>query len=87
MTTTMDAAGRLVIPREVRREAGLTPGAPLEVRWRNGVIEIEPEPLPITVARKGRLTVAIPRRPVEPLPADTVEGTRRGLRRERGSAR
>lgn len=86
MMTTMDAAGRLVIPREVRREAGLQPGAPLDVRWRNGVIEIEPEPLPVTIARKGRLTVAIPERPVERLGAEIVERTRRRLRRERGSS-
>ena len=41
MVTTMDAAGRLVIPREIRREAALEPGVPLDVRWRDGVIEIE----------------------------------------------
>ena len=87
MITTMDAAGRLVIPREVRREAGLRPGVPLDVRWRNGLIEIEPEPLPVTVARKGRLTVAIPGRPIEPLRAEAVEDTRRGLRRERRPSR
>jgi hypothetical protein len=29
----------------------LQPGTPLEVRWRDGVIEIEPQPLP--VERKG----------------------------------
>ena len=86
MITTMDAAGRLVIPRDVRREAGLKPGTALDVRWRNGVIEIEPEPIPVTVARKGRLVIAIPRQRVEPLHADTVERTRRGLRRERGSS-
>ena len=87
MITTIDAAGRLVIPREVRREAGLTPGAALDVRWRNGVIEIEPEPMPVTVARKGRLVVAVPRQRVESLRAETVERTRRSLRRERGSGR
>jgi hypothetical protein len=65
---------------------GLQPGAPLDVRWRNGVIEIEPEPLPVTVARKGRLTIAIPARAVDPLRAEIVERTRRRLRRERGSS-
>ncbi|HZS92352.1 MAG TPA: AbrB/MazE/SpoVT family DNA-binding domain-containing protein, partial [Chloroflexota bacterium] len=42
MKTTMDAAGRLVIPREIRRQAGLQPGMPVEVRWHDGRIEIEP---------------------------------------------
>ncbi|MBI3490243.1 MAG: AbrB/MazE/SpoVT family DNA-binding domain-containing protein, partial [Acidobacteria bacterium] len=53
MVTTMDVAGRLVIPREIRREAALEPGVPLEVRWRDGVIEIEPQPLAVTLKRKG----------------------------------
>ena len=46
MRTTTDAAGRLVIPKEIRREAGLKPGMVLEVHWRDGHIEIEPAPLP-----------------------------------------
>ncbi len=79
MTTTMDAAGRLVIPREIRREASLEPGVPLEVRWRDGVIEIEPQPLAVTLERKGRLLVARPRTKVRALRAATVERTRQDL--------
>lgn len=83
MKTTMDAAGRLVIPKEVRREAGLQAGMPLEIRWQNGRIEIEPAPLAVTAERKGRLAVAVPRRSVTGLSADVVENVRRRLRRER----
>jgi AbrB family looped-hinge helix DNA binding protein len=79
MVTTMDAAGRLVIPREIRREAALEPGVPLEVRWRDGIIEIEPQPLAVTLTRKGRLLVAAPAAPVPPLRTATVERTRRDL--------
>ncbi len=43
MKTTIDAAGRLVIPKKIREEAGLKPGTALDVRVRDGVIEIEPE--------------------------------------------
>ena len=87
MTITMDAAGRLVIPSEIRREAGLEPGAPLTVRWREGVIEIEPEPLPVTLVRQGRLLVAAPVAATRPLRAATVERTRADLRRRaRGAA-
>ena len=81
MTITMDAAGRLVIPSEIRREAGLEPGAPLDVRWREGVIEIEPQPAQVRLARKGRLLVASPRSAIAPLTDEIVERTRRGLRR------
>jgi AbrB family looped-hinge helix DNA binding protein len=85
MKTTMDRAGRLVIPKEIRREAGFEPGTPLEVRWRDGRIEIEPEPLPVRLVRKGRLLVAQARTPVPKLTAKTVERTLAKLRRERGA--
>jgi AbrB family looped-hinge helix DNA binding protein len=81
MTITMDHAGRLVIPREIRREAGLEPGVPLTVRWREGVIEIEPQPLAVTLSRKGRLLVATPVEAVKPLTSTTVERTRSSLRK------
>lgn len=84
MVTTMDAAGRLVIPSAIRREAALEPGVPLEVRWRDGVIEIEPQPLPVTLQRKGRLLVATPVGRVRRLQAKTVERTRRDLADRRG---
>jgi AbrB family looped-hinge helix DNA binding protein len=82
----MDPAGRVVIPREIRREAALEPGVPLDVRWRDGVIEIEPQPLAVTLARKGRLLVASPSEPVKSLRTATVERTRRQLTRRRGRA-
>ena len=83
MKTTIDAAGRLVIPKEIRQEAGLKPGMPLEIRWREGRIEIEPEPLPASLVRKGRLLVAVPQKDVSPLTAETIERTRVTLRQER----
>ncbi len=86
MKTAIDSAGRLVIPREVRREAGLKPGMILDVRWRSGVIEIEPAPLPVTLQKRGRLLVAVPVKPVERLSRETVERTRRQIRREGASS-
>jgi len=61
MQTTIDSAGRLVIPKEIRREAKLVAGTVLQIRWRNGRIEIEPAPVPVKLVRKGRLLVAVPR--------------------------
>jgi len=84
MITTMDSAGRLVIPSEIRREAALEPGVPLEVRWRDGVIEIEPQALAVTLKRKGRLLVAAPVGKVAALRTATVERTRRDLTTRRG---
>ena len=83
MVTTMDAAGRLVIPSGIRREAAIEPGTPLDVRWRDGVIEIEPQPLKVKLQRKGRLLVATPAARVPPLRTATVERTRRQIGRRR----
>lgn len=85
MKATIDNAGRLVIPKEIRREAGLKPGLPLDVRWENGKIAITPAPLPVRLERKGRLLVAVPQKSVAPLKTDTVEQIRTAVRRERSS--
>ena len=87
MKATIDSAGRLVIPREIRRLAGLQPGTPLDVRWRDGRIEIEPAPTPVNLVRKGRFLVAVSEADTEPLTVDTVEATRRALEQERGLIR
>jgi len=85
MITTIDAAGRLVVPREIRRQAVIEPGTPLDVRWRDGIIEIEPQPLAVRLERRGRLLVATPAQPVPRLRAETVERTRRALADRRRS--
>lgn len=85
MKTTMDGAGRLVIPKEIRREARLAPGTPLEVRWRDGRIEIEPTPTPVRLQRRGRLLVAVPVKELPPLTSETVEQTRTKLLDERAA--
>lgn len=54
---------------------------PLEVRWRDGRIELEPAPLAIELVRKGRLVVVIPQTEVEPLRTEMVEETRQALAR------
>ena len=84
MKTTIDSAGRLVIPIEIRRQAGIKPGMSLDVRAVEGRIEIEPSPLEIKVERRGRLLVAVPRELVPAVTPEIVEETRRKLRQERG---
>lgn len=85
MKTTIDAAGRLVIPKEIREQAGIKPGMRLDVHWREGRIEIVPEPLPVTLTQKGRLLVAVAAQPISPLRTETVEQVREDLQRERES--
>jgi AbrB family looped-hinge helix DNA binding protein len=53
MKTTIDAAGRVVIPKQVRDLAGLEPGAEVTVEFSNGKIQLEPASKPVKVVRKG----------------------------------
>ena len=74
-----------MIPKDIRRESGIKPGMPLDVRWENGKIAISPAPLSVKLERKGRLLVAVPAKDVPRLSTDTVERTRKRLRRERAN--
>ena len=42
MSATIDAAGRLVIPKALRERAGLKPGTRVDFRLHEGTIEITP---------------------------------------------
>ncbi|MBI3966856.1 MAG: AbrB/MazE/SpoVT family DNA-binding domain-containing protein [Chloroflexi bacterium] len=75
MKAMVDAEGRLALPQEIQEAAGLQPGMALEAHWRDGRIEIEVAPLPVTLVRRGHFLVAVPDVPTEPLTAATVEAT------------
>jgi AbrB family looped-hinge helix DNA binding protein len=81
MKPALDAAGRVAIPKAIQRQAGLQPGMPLEMRCRDGLIEIEPAPLPVKFVKRGSLLTAVPQKTVRPLRADVVDRTRQSLRR------
>lgn len=85
MKTTIDRAGRVVIPKELRRAAGLQPGTVLDIRLQDGRIEIEAAPAPIKLVRQGMFLVAVSDTPREALTADEVEAVRDSLQRERMS--
>ncbi|HEX3126072.1 MAG TPA: AbrB/MazE/SpoVT family DNA-binding domain-containing protein [Thermoanaerobaculia bacterium] len=83
MQTTIDSAGRLVLPKMIREEAGLLPGMSLQVSVREGRIEIEPVPRQVRIVQKGPLRIAVPVEEGPALSGATVEEVRRGIR-ERG---
>jgi AbrB family looped-hinge helix DNA binding protein len=81
MTVTIDKAGRLVVPKEIRDRLGLQPGDELEIDEYNGRIELsKPRPERALVeSLNGLLTLAPdPDRP--PVDGDEV---RRQLERAR----
>lgn len=73
MHTTIDRAGRLVIPKPIRDRLGLASGGEVEVTERDGVIEIAPAPTAVTVVETSEGPVAVP---TEVLPALTDALTR-----------
>jgi AbrB family looped-hinge helix DNA binding protein len=83
MKTTMDSAGRLVIPKEIRVKANITPDTPLNVEWNDGRIEIEPLPTSVRFVRKRGLLVAEPEHDLPTLRREMVEDTRIRIRRDR----
>jgi AbrB family looped-hinge helix DNA binding protein len=83
MKATLDASGRLVIPKEIRRLAGLRPGMSLDVRWQDGRIEIEPVAAPVRLVQKGRFLVAVHDPAVGEITAELVEATRQAIADER----
>ena len=60
MRTSVDAAGRVVFPREMRQRLGIRRGRPLEIRERDGRIEVEPTPTSMTLVRRSGGVVAVP---------------------------
>ena len=63
MRTTIDKAGRLVIPKEIRDEAGLGPGVELDIDYRDGQVLIEPVSKVELVKRGWLLTSRVPGAP------------------------
>ena len=53
MLTTIDAAGRIVIPKSLREQAGLTPGSEVRVELDGAGIHIEAAP-GLELERSGR---------------------------------
>ena len=81
MLTTIDAAGRIVVPKSLRDALGLASGQVLEIRACDGRLEIDIAPTPMRLERRGRGVVAVSEVPIEPLSAGTVRETLERVRR------
>lgn len=81
MRTTIDRAGRVVIPQRIRDALQLGPGQEIEVRERDGRIEIEAAPLEVTLEDGDDGLVAVPHSPPPPLTDEIVRATLERTRR------
>ena len=80
MNSTIDKAGRIVVPKAIRAAARLEPGTEISFRLVSGRVEMEPAPLAVSLERRGHLVVAVPNRKLPALAESEVEDTIAALR-------
>jgi AbrB family looped-hinge helix DNA binding protein len=80
MKSTIDAAGRIVVPKALRQALGLRPGQPLDIRAGDGRLEIEIAATPMRLKKRGKGVIAVPD---DDLPVLTAEQVRETLERVR----
>jgi AbrB family looped-hinge helix DNA binding protein len=79
MKTVVDCAGRIVVPKALRQALSLKPGQLLDIRTRDGRLEVEIRP-PALQRKRDKWLGAVPttrRR----LTAEQVRNTLEGVRR------
>jgi AbrB family looped-hinge helix DNA binding protein len=81
MKTTIDSAGRIVVPKSLRQALNIKPGQTLEIRAGDGRLEIEITATPMTLKRRGKGVVAVPKVGLPTLTADAVRETLEHIRR------
>ncbi|MGV1007694.1 MAG: AbrB/MazE/SpoVT family DNA-binding domain-containing protein [Dermatophilaceae bacterium] len=81
MQTTIDSAGRIVVPKALRDAMRLRPGQTVDIVFADGRLQIDVAATSIRLEETESLPVAVPDAPVSPLDAtvvrDTLESTRR----------
>jgi AbrB family looped-hinge helix DNA binding protein len=81
MRTTIDRAGRIVVPKSIRDAMGLGPGQQVDIVFTDGRIEIELPPGEFHIEKRGRVAVIVPDQEMPELTVemvrDTLESTRR----------
>ena len=80
MKIAMDSVGRLVVPKALRAELGITGPTELEVVARDGVIELAVADVPARIEDGGSGPVIVTDGPMKPL---TVEDVRAAIDRVR----
>jgi AbrB family looped-hinge helix DNA binding protein len=81
MKATLDAAGRIVVPKALRQTLGLKPGQALDIRAGDGRLEIEIAATPMQLKKRGKGVVAVPDTKLPALSADQVRDTLERVRR------
>lgn len=81
MRTTMDAAGRVVIPKSLREAIGLGDGGEVEIQLVDGALLVAPPTVRKRIeARDGRATI-VAEQDLPPLPDQVVRDVLDAIRR------
>ena len=81
MKTTIDSAGRIIVPKSLRDALALKPGQALEIRAGDGRLEIEVAATPVSLKKRGKGLVAVPDETLPRLTAEEVRDTLERIRR------
>ena len=81
MVTTIDSAGRIVVPKRLRQELGFRPGQKLELSAVDGRLEVEHPTTPIRLEEREGQLVAVADRPMPKLTSELVRETLEQIRR------
>ena len=75
MRTTIDSAGRVVIPKDLRMRLGLSGGDPVEILERDGHLEIGVVPSAMRLEGSEKGPIAVPEEDLPPLTEEIVRST------------
>lgn len=84
MRTTIDAAGRIVVPKALRDAMGLSAGRKVDVVYTDGRLEIEIAPAEVDIEPPGEgevLPRVVPREKLPPLTDEIIRATLESTRR------
>lgn len=81
MKTTIDSVGRVVVPKKLRERLGLEGGETLDIRERDGILELEPAATPMVLEERDGSLVAVPDGELPTLTSDVVRETLESGRR------
>ena len=83
MQTTIDAAGRIVIPRSLRHQVGFSAGTVLDIRVEDGGLRIEPRAAAMRLEERQGFVVLCTDAATPPLTTSTVASSTDHVRERR----
>ena len=81
MRTTIDAAGRVVVPKSIRDAMGLGAGQEVDIMFTDGRIEIEIATAKVHLEKSGRVPVIVYDEDLPELDENIVRETLEAVRR------